>query len=219
MASRQPLLLDVSLWSADLANLAPSIAAVEPYADSFHIDVADGHFVPTLLFFPDLVAAIRALTSKPLHVHLMVDDPARLAPPFLDAGADIVSVHVETPAAADALALIARSGRTPGLALLLETPVDVLRPLLPYARAIIAMGTPTGIKGVDLAPDACARLGEIRALIGDRSDVTIYADGGIREHTVAQLRAAGADAIVPGSLLFGARDRATIHAWLKKEEL
>ena len=124
MQTKPPLLLDVSLWSADLVNLAAEIESVLPYSDSFHIDVADGHFVPTLLFFPAMVAAIRAITTKPLHVHLMVSDPATLVPPFIDAGADMITVQVEAKTAPDALAMISKAGRKPGLALLLDTPIQ-----------------------------------------------------------------------------------------------
>ena len=126
MQTRDPLLLDVSLWSADLVNLAAEIESVLPYADSFHIDVADGHFVPTLLFFPAMVAAIRAVTTKPLHVHLMVSDPATLVKPFIEAGADIITVQIEAKTALDALEAISNAGRKAGLALLLNTPVDAL---------------------------------------------------------------------------------------------
>jgi ribulose-phosphate 3-epimerase len=215
MPAKRPLLLDVSLWSADLVNLASEIESVLPYSDSFHIDVADGHFVPTLLFFPALVVAIRAITAKPLHVHLMVSDPASLVQPFIEAGADVITVQVETRTVSDALAIISRAGRKPGVALLLETPVSALRDHLAHVDVIIAMGTPVGVKGVDLAPQACGRLRAIRNLINQYSDAQLYADGGIREHTVPELRKAGTDAIVPGSLLFNSPDKLRVYEWLK----
>ena len=82
----EQLWLDVSLWSADLANLASEIARIDPFADGYHLDVCDGHFAPVLLFFPDLVARLRTLTAKPFHVHLMATRPMDLLPAFLDAG-------------------------------------------------------------------------------------------------------------------------------------
>lgn len=215
MPPKRPLLLDVSLWSANLLNLGAEIQSVLPFADGFHLDVADGHFVPTLLFFPDLVAAIRTLTSKPLHVHLMVSDPATLVEPFIEAGADILTVHIETETAPQALKLISKANRKAGLALLLDTPTDLLRDHLDHVDAVLALGTQVGIKGVDLAPQACDRLRAIHSLIRAHPHIQLYADGGIREHTVAQLHAAGADAIVPGSLIFNAPDRTRIHEWLK----
>jgi ribulose-phosphate 3-epimerase len=209
------LLLDVSLWSANLVNIAADLQSVLPFADGFHLDVADGHFTPTLLFFPDLVAAIRRITTKPLHIHLMVSDPAALVHPFIEAGADIISVHVETETASHALEKITNAGRKAGLALLLESPIHLLRDHLPNIEVIITLGTHVGIKGVDLAPQALNRLRAIRKLIGPHPHVRLYAGGGIREHTVPRLRNAGADAIVPGSLMFNSPDRARTYEWLK----
>lgn len=215
MQARQPLLIDVSLWSADLVNLAAEVRGCEPFADSFHLDVADGVFVPTLLFFPDLIAAIRAITTKPLHVHLMVSDPATLVPLFLEAGADRITVHVESRSFSEALTLISRAGRKAGMAICLETPVERLREHLPRVDAVVALGTEVGIKGVEVAPEAYSRQAEIRGLLSEHPQVRLYADGGIREHTVARYREAGADAIVPGSLLFQAHDRARVSEWIK----
>lgn len=83
MQAMARLLLDVSLWSADLANLEPEIRRLEPFADSFHLDAADGHFVPSLLFFPDLIARLRELTRVPFHLHLMATRPLDLLDAFL----------------------------------------------------------------------------------------------------------------------------------------
>ncbi|MBV8833127.1 MAG: ribulose-phosphate 3-epimerase [Acidobacteriaceae bacterium] len=211
----RPLLLDVSLWSANLVNIAADVQSVLPFADSFHLDVADGHFAPTLLFFPDLVAAIRRITTKALHVHLMVSDPVALVDSFIEAGADLISVHVEAETASSALKRIAHARRKAGVALLLGSPVDLLRDHLSNIDTVIALGTHVGIKGVDLAPQACGRLRAIRNLIDPNPQIRLYADGGIREHTVPQLRKAGADAIVPGSLIFNSPDRARTYEWLK----
>ena len=79
-----------SLWSADLANLAAEIGRVGPFSERFHLDVADGHYVPTMLFFPDLVRALRKHTAVPFEVHLMTVDPLAWVEPFVDAGADAV---------------------------------------------------------------------------------------------------------------------------------
>ena len=214
MSRVPPLILDVSLWSADLVNLAAEIQAISPFADSFHIDVADGHFAPGLLFFPDLVAAIRKITRLPLHVHLMVSDPAGMARRFIEAGADLITVHVESDGSQKALDAIRASGRPAGLAIGLDTPVGALQPAAGQVDHVIAMGTRIGIKGADLDPDACGRIRAIRGLFRDRPSVKIYADGGIRRESVPLLRRAGADAIVPGSLIFQAEDRPAMHRWL-----
>ena len=92
---RDRLLADVSLWSADLANLQTEMARISTLADSFHLDVADAHFVRGLLFFPDMVRALRPHTDKPFHVHLMAENPLELIPDFIDAGADLITIHAE----------------------------------------------------------------------------------------------------------------------------
>ena len=212
---RDRLLAEFSLWSADLANLASEIARVDEHVDLYHIDVADGHFAPALLYFPDLVAAVRKRTAKPLHLHLMVADGILLAQieQFADAGADLISVHAENANAASALDLIAAHGLQAGLVLQLHTPVEAARPHLDRLAMLTLLGTRIGIKGQGLDPQAESRLHEARALIG--SDMLLAADGGIRETTVPGLRASGADTVVMGSLAFGDPDLPARMRWLR----
>ena len=213
------LLVDVSLWSADLANLEAAVRRLTPWADSFHLDAADGHFVPSLLFFPDLIRAIRPHTSSPFHVHLMAERPSALAGAFLDAGADVLTVHVENGEreAGAVIEQALRCGRGAGVGLKLETPVRAAVPYLDSVELIILLGTEVGVKGRDLAPAACDRLREARALLRERarSKVRLVADGGIRRHTVPMLYAAGADAVVPGSLVFHSTDLKSTIGWLR----
>jgi ribulose-phosphate 3-epimerase len=215
---RTRLLADVSLWSADLANLAAGIERVEPFADSFHLDVSDAHFVPSLLFFPDLVRALRPLTRRPFHVHLMVERPTTLIEAFVASGADVITVHAEAgeSEAAAAIQAIRRAGRSAGLALRLDTPVAAAEPYLDRIDALLLLGTVPGAKGQDLAPEACDRLASAASLPGERrSRVRLIADGGIRSHTVPWLRRAGADVIVPGSLVFQSQNLVETFAWLR----
>ncbi len=217
------LLVDVSLWSADLANLESAVRRLSPWADSFHLDAADGHFVPTLLFFPDLIRAIRPHTAVPFHVHLMADRPSALAGEFLDAGADLLTVHVENGEreAGAAIEQARRRGRGAGVTVQLETPVASVLPYLDAVEVIILLGTQVGVKGCDLAPSAYHRLREARSLLQrhagnhGRHKIRLVADGAIRSHTVPQLHAAGADAIVPGSLIFQSPDLASTFGWLR----
>ena len=211
------LLADYSLWSADLANLATSIAQTDPYADLYHLDVADAHFVPGLLFFPDLVAALRPLTRKPFHIHLMTDQPQRLIDDFAAAGADLLTIHAENKDAAATLAQIKAAGKRAGLAVQLDTPLAAIEAYLPQLDLVVMMGTLLGIKGVGLDERACDRITAAKALIahhGLAAQVKVSADGGIREQTVPLLRAAGADLITPGSLVFKSRDLAQTTSWL-----
>ena len=215
------LLLDFSLWSADLTRLADEIQRTEPYADLYHLDVADAHFVPGLLFFPDLIAALRPLTSRPFHVHLMAEQPARLIDDFVAAGADILTVHLELgPSVADYLRQIRDAGCQAGLAVALDTPIASVRHYLDTLDVMVMMGTALGIKGVGLSPDAAPRLRAMRALLraAGAAHIRVFADGGIRPQTVPLLRTAGADGIVPGSLVFKAENLAQTVAWLHSLE-
>lgn len=213
-------LAEFSLWSADLARLADEVSRISPHADILHIDVADGHFAPGLLFFPDLVAAIRAVTDLPLHVHLMVSDAVLLAQiaQFAEAGADLISFHVENAPLADAaFHLLQQSNVGAGMVLRVETPVRRVEPFIEKLRFLTLLGTAIGVKGQSLDPMATARLGEARHLIAGRSSperCLLGADGGIRESTVPSLYAAGADTVVMGSLAFAAADLHQRMAWL-----
>jgi ribulose-phosphate 3-epimerase len=217
---RDRLIAEYSLWSADLARFEDDICRTEPYADIYHIDVADGHFAPSFLFFPDLVARLRRLTERPFHVHLMVDDNVLLSQidQFAEAGADLISVHGENEdVLAEAFARIQEHGKQAGIVLRIETPVAMLAPWLDEVRFVTLLGTAIGVKGQSLSDDACPRLLEAALLIGaaGRSRaITLAADGGIRENTVPRQRAAGAQTGVLGSLAFGAENLAARTAWL-----
>lgn len=213
------LLADVSLWSADLANLETAVRRMSPWADSFHLDAADGHFVRSLLFFPDLIRAMRPHTAVPFHVHLMAEHPSALAGEFLDAGADLLTVHAENGEreAGSAIEQALRCGCGAGVALRLETPVRAVLPYLDSVEVVVLLGTEVGVKGCDLAPEACGRLREARSLLHDHAKrrVRLVADGAIRIHTVPQLRTAGAGAVVPGSLVFQSTDLESTFHWLR----
>ncbi len=217
---RDRLLGEFSLWSADLANLERDILRTEPFVDLYHVDVADGRFAPSFLFFPDQLARIRALTAKPLHVHLMVegDIVAAQARQFVEAGADLVTIHAENGAAVDAaLDAVAEAGRAAGIVLRLETPVEAIVPFLDRVSFVTLLGTAIGVKGQGLSDTACPRLVEARRLIaaaGREGAIRLAADGGIRAQTVPLLRAAGAETVVLGSLAFADPDLAGRIAWL-----
>lgn len=213
------LMAEMSLWSADLGRLADDIARIQPFTDIFHIDVADGHFSPALLFFPDLVAVVRRVTAKPLHVHLMIADYALVAQveQFADAGADLISVHAENGNAAAALDAIRGRGLKSGIVLQLHSPVAAAEPFLGRIDMLTLLGTRIGVKGQGLDAEAGPRLGQARALLAKRGTprrIVLAADGGIREHTVPGLRGAGAETIVMGSLAFGAANLAERMAWV-----
>ncbi|MDO8983577.1 ribulose-phosphate 3-epimerase [Cypionkella sp.] len=214
---RSRLLAEYSMWSANLIRLADDLERITPHADILHIDVADGHFAPALLFFPDLVAGLRALTAIPIHVHLMVDAAVLLSQidQFAEAGADLISVHVENANAGDGLQRIAAHGLKAGMVLRVETPVAKAAEWVSRLDMLTLLGTAIGVKGQGLDPTAGARLGEAAALIaGAGRRVILAADGGIRDTTVPLLRGAGAETVVMGSLAFGAPDLAERMLWL-----
>ena len=217
---RRRMLAEHSLWSADLANLERDLARTEAHVDLYHVDVADGRFAPSFLFFPDQVARIRALTPRPLHVHLMVEGDIALEQvrQFAAAGADLISVHAENgDVVGEALGLIASLGRAAGLVLRVETPVDAAAPWLDRISFLTLLGTAIGVKGQGLSETACHRLLAARRLMqaaGREHGIVLAADGGIRDETVPRLRAAGAETVVMGSLAFADPDLAARTAWL-----
>ncbi len=213
------LIAEYSLWSANLLNLQHDLDRIAGHADMMHIDVADGHFAPALLFFPDLVAAIKNATQAPLHVHIMVDASILLAQvkQFAEAGADLISVHVENGSAvAAAFDHLESKHIAKGIVLNVEPPLASIEPLLPRLDFVTLLGTAIGVKGQNLNEQATQRLTQAKALIAkQKRRIILAADGGIREHTVPVLRQAGAETVVLGSLAFGAPDLAARMQWLK----
>lgn len=208
------LLLDVSLWSADLSVLGAEAARISPLADMLHIDASDTVFTPEPLFFPALVAAVRPHTTCPLHVHLMAHRPARLAAAFAATGADMITVHAEAEAAADGIAAIHDAGLPAGLAIALGTAPASAARLIADADALVLIGTPLGTKGTAMDPAAPARITAARQVLDGRP-VPVLADGGIRRETVPQLAAAGASGVVPGSLLWASPDPLATAMWIR----
>ena len=212
---------EISMWSADLGALAADMRRIDQFADMYHFDVADGTFAPDLLFFPDLVRALRPLSQKPFHIHLMINDKnlLQMINSFIDTGADLISVHVENEnALMPALKLLDDRGVAAGIALQLKTPIARIEPLLDRVRAVLLLGTAIGVKGQDLSSKAPGRLREASKLLLARKDNKnrlLIADGGIRETTVPSLVRAGAQTVVMGSLAFGASNLEERFVWLR----
>lgn len=210
------LLIEMSLWSADLGDLEADTKRVESVTDIFHVDVADGQFSPAMLFFPDLIARLRRVTAKPFHVHLMVTDAILESQieQFAEAGADLISVHLENKNAAKALQIIRKLGLKAGMVLQLHSSVAEVKPFLQDIDMLTLLGTRIGVKGQGLDEEAGTRLQQARELVkSSQHRIIVAADGGIREHTVPLLRKAGAETVVMGSLAFGAPDLSNRIAW------
>jgi len=205
----------VSLWSADLANLEAEIRRVEPYAERFHLDVADGHYVHNLLFFPDQIKALREHTRLPFEVHLMTTDPLSWIEPFVAAGADAIIFCFDSAAEPESVLHAIRSrGKLAGVSIGLNEEIDLLEPYWEELDIVTIIGTAMGIKGASMDERVPDKIRRARELVTARGLGTeIEADGGIRRHTVPLLHAAGADSIVPGSLMFN-DDPSAVREWL-----
>jgi ribulose-phosphate 3-epimerase len=216
------LIAEFSVWSADLVHLADELARVDPHVDILHIDVADGHFAPAMLFFPDLVAGVRKVSARPIHVHLMVADSIILSQieQFADAGSDLISLHVENESVADqALDLLDRRGVAAGMVLKVDTPVERVERYVSRLSFVTLLGTAIGVKGQGLDEKAGARLQQAKQIIAGcgaaAHRIVLAADGGIREHTVPLLRQSGAETVVLGSLAFNAPSLDERMAWVR----
>ena len=205
-----------SLWSADLSNLESEIRRVEPFSDSFHIDVADGHYVPALLFFPDLVKSLRDHTTRPFEIHLMTVDPLAWIEPFVDAGADtIIFCHDAVEEPRHVVDAIHSQGKRAGMSLLISESLDVVDPYWHDLDLLTIVGTAMGIKGAALDAGTLSKIRQARTRIRESDYKTeIQSDGGIRRETVPLLYSAGCDSIVPGSLMFN-EDPHEMCRWLE----
>ena len=193
-----------SLWSADLGNLAAEMRRVEPFTERFHIDVADGHYVHNLLFFPDQVKALRPHTKLPFEVHLMCTDPLSWVEPFVEAGADIIIFCLDSAKSpGEVLRAIKSYGKQAGVSLLITEDLQLIEPHWNDLDVLCVVGTAMGIKGASMDAGVPNKIREARRIIdGKELHTVIEADGGIRRETVPLMAAAGVDYIVPGSLMF-----------------
>jgi ribulose-phosphate 3-epimerase len=207
----------VSLWSADLLEIGRSIETVEDAADGFHMDVMDGHYVPELLFGADFVSAVCRRTTRPVEVHLMVDEADRWIAPFAKTGCAWIAIHLPSLQNAElSLREIERQGVQPVIALTLAESPEEVEPYLELVDRVLVMGTEIGVKDVT-APDTrtYARVAElVRLRNRSRRRPEVIVDGGIRRETVPLLADAGADGVIPGSLVFGSPEPVSVLAWI-----
>ena len=198
-----------SILAADFANLASEIKAVEEAgADWLHIDVMDGHFVPNLTIGPPVVASLRKVTGLPLDVHLMIEKPDNYLEAFAQAGADILTVHVETcPHLYRTLESIHKLGKKAGVALNPATPLSFLEPILEEVDLILIMSVNPGFGGQKFIPQALSRIQTVREWIKKYNlKVDLEVDGGISENTLSEVVKAGANVFVAGSAIFSKND-------------
>jgi ribulose-phosphate 3-epimerase len=205
-----------SLLSADFANLAAAAAAV-PSADWLHVDVMDNHFVPNLTIGQPVVESLAKAASQPLDVHLMIDEPDRWAPGYVDAGARSVTFHVEAAQAPVRLARELRTqGARAGLALKPATPIEPYEDLLGEIDMVLVMTVEPGFGGQKFLDVCLPKVRRARQLIDKHGgDLWLQVDGGIAADTIERCADAGADVFVAGSAVFGADDPDAIVAQLR----
>jgi ribulose-phosphate 3-epimerase len=207
-----------SILSADLGRLADEVREVERGgADWIHVDVMDGRFVPNITLGPVIVAAARRATTLPLDVHLMIVEPERYVEAFAQAGADVISVHVEASTHLQrTLAEIRRLGKRAGVVLNPHTPEESIRYVLGDVDLILVMSVNPGFGGQEFLPAVLPKLRALREMI-DRAglDVELEVDGGVSEQTAESVVAAGARVLVAGSAVFGQADRAQAIAGIR----
>jgi len=197
----RPLVLP-SLLACDFANIEQEIRKVEAAGGQMlHLDIMDGHFVPNISFGLPVVESIRKVTDLPLDVHLMLSEPAKYVRRFREAGADLLTIHIEAvPDPRPLLEEIRELGALSGLSLNPPTDLATLEPYLDLCDQVLVMSVQAGFGGQDFDPVALTKLRRLRQLGGDR--LLLSVDGGINRETVGSVAAAGADMYVTGSALF-----------------
>jgi ribulose-phosphate 3-epimerase len=212
-------LIAPSILSADFTRLGEEVHAVEAAgADWIHADVMDGHFVPNITFGPLVVAAVRKITRLPIDVHLMIESPDQYIQAFAEAGADWISVQVETcPHLNRTVQQIKEAGAKAGVVLNPSTPLSALDWVLEYADYVLIMSVNPGFGGQAFIGNSLEKIRRLRRMIGDRGLSTrIEVDGGIKENNIAEVATAGADVFVAGSAIFGQKDYRQVIARFKE---
>ena len=211
------MLVSPSILTCDFSRLNNAVAAVSAAsADYLHLDVMDGIFVPNLTFGAPVIRSLRALTDLPFDTHLMMQHPERLIDDFIDAGSDIVTIHMEADRhSADLLPHLRNRGKKAGLSMKQGTPAAAVFLYLPLLDQVLVMTVEPGFGGQAFRADMFPKIEELRQEI-DRQNlsVAIEVDGGVNRQNAADLAAVGVDAVVIGSAFFADQDPAELTAFL-----
>jgi ribulose-phosphate 3-epimerase len=198
-----------SILSADFARLGEQIdEVVRAGADYIHVDVMDGHFVPNITIGAPVVASIRPVTNLPLDVHLMIEHPERYISQFAQAGADIITVHVEaSPHLHATIRLIKELGARVGVSVNPPTPIGTVEEFLPHVDLVLVMSVNPGFGGQSFIPETLPRIANIRKILDDRAlRAELEVDGGINADNAPDIVKAGANVLVAGNSIFRAQE-------------
>lgn len=202
-SKKSGILVAPSVLSADFGILNEEIKSLEKYADLLHIDVMDGHFVPNLTFGAPVVKCIK--TKLPMHCHLMVSNPESLIDDFAKAGASGITIHQETtPHLHGMIQKIKSLGVRAGVAINPSTPVWTLEDVIDDLDYVLVMSVNPGFGGQKFIEEALDKIAWLREM---RPDIDIEVDGGVNDKTAKRIRDAGANILISGSYIFGAKDR------------
>lgn len=203
------MLIAPSLLSCDFSKMGEEIARMDKAgADWMHLDVMDGHFVPNLTFGAPIIKWVRPFSDKPFDVHLMISDPLRYIDDFADAGADIITFHIESDSDIDkTIDKIKSRGIKAGLVLKPKTPAEAVFPYLDRLDLVLVMTVEPGFGGQSFMADMMPKVEAIKAEINRRGlNVLIEADGGIGDATIAEVARAGVNVSVAGTAVFKAEN-------------
>lgn len=198
-----------SILSSDYGNLSSELKRMEACgADMLHIDVMDGHFVPNITLGAPIVKCIRKSSTLPFDVHLMISDPYKYIPDFVNAGSDIITFHAEADSDIEkTIDLILASGKKAGLSVKPKTPVEAVYPYLDKLSMVLVMTVEPGFGGQSFMEDMMPKVSAVRSEIDIRGlDVDIQVDGGINKDTISIAAKAGANVFVSGNAIFSSDD-------------